>query len=383
MAHRTIDLMGGTLAFQTKPNVGTLAILEVPLKIKNEDVGSESHERHFRPVSCKVCVLGFDKHPNIGVRQSGITLKNQIKAINVSLGRISDSDIVVIEGGFDVQEIIEQIKHEAQRRPLRLIRLAHPTMHTSPDRERCLHGDQSLPVEWLFRPVYPRLLRRIAMIPSDDTGRALLQTHDIVHNERDASSHLRWARQMEDSHGVVHGHDFVEDQEEEKRQIDQTRAHSPASTPIPPSRRSSCEDPVKINARDLNGKSPKLCVHLHLLMCARTPVVLVAEDDMINRKLLCGKLAKMKVPNLQAENGQVAVDVYRQSHPQIVLMDIEMPVKTGFEASLGIRAYEKEANLTPCLIWAVTAKSDDVSRIYGMETCGIDRWFTKVSIMES
>lgn len=107
--------------------------------------------------------------------------------------------------------------------------------------------------------------------------------------------------------------------------------------------------------------------------------MLVAEDDMINRKLLCGKLAKMKVPNLQAENGQVAVDVYKQSHPQIVLMDIEMPVKTGFEASLGIRAHEKEANLPPCLIWAVTAKSDDVSRIYGMETCGIDRWFTKVS----
>lgn len=246
--------MGGTLAFQTKPNVGTLAILEVPLKIKNEDVGSESHERHFRPVTCKVCVLGFDKHPNIGVRQSGTTLKNQIKAINVSLGRISDSDIIVIEGGYDIQESIEQIKYEAQRRPLRLIRLAHPTMHTSPDRERCLNGDQSLPVEWLFRPVYPRLLRRIAMIPSDDTGRALLQSHDIAHNERDASSHLRWARQMEDSHGVVDGHDFAEDDEGEKRQTDQPRANSPASTPIPPSRRSSCEDPIKINARDLKGR---------------------------------------------------------------------------------------------------------------------------------
>lgn len=113
------------------------------------------------------------------------------------------------------------------------------------------------------------------------------------------------------------------------------------------------------------------------------PLVLVAEDDMINRKLLCGKLAKMKVPSLQAENGQVAIDVYKQSHPQIVLMDIEMPTKTGFEASLGIRAYEKEAQLTPCVIWAVTAKSDDVSRIYGLETCGIDQWFTKVSGVSS
>jgi CheY-like chemotaxis protein len=88
----------------------------------------------------------------------------------------------------------------------------------------------------------------------------------------------------------------------------------------------------------------------------------------------------MKVPSLQAENGQIAIDVYKKNLPQVVLMDIEMPVKTGFEASIGIRAYEKEANLPPCLIWAVTAKSDDVSKVYGMESCGIDKWFTKVSI---
>lgn len=88
----------------------------------------------------------------------------------------------------------------------------------------------------------------------------------------------------------------------------------------------------------------------------------------------------MKVPSFQAENGQIAIDVYKQHLPQVVLMDIEMPVKTGFEASIGIRAYEKEANLPPCFIWAVTAKSDDVSRVYGMESCGIDEWFTKVRI---
>lgn len=111
--------------------------------------------------------------------------------------------------------------------------------------------------------------------------------------------------------------------------------------------------------------------------------MLVAEDDLINRKLLCGKLAKMKVPSFQAENGQIAIVVYKKHLPQVVLMDIEMPVKTGFEASIGIRAYEKEANLPPCLIWAVTAKSDDVSKVYGMETCGIDKWFTKVSISGS
>lgn len=246
--------MGGTLAFETKPNVGTLAILEVPLKIKNEDVGSASHERHFSPVAGKICLLGFDKHPNIGVRQAGITLRNQIRAISVPLGHISDSDILVIEGGYAVQDQLEEIRHEAQKRPLRIIRLGHPTLHTSPDRERFLGGDESLPVEWLFRPMYPRLLRRIAMIPSDDIGRALLKNHDIAHNERDASSHLRWARQMEDSYGVVHSHDHAGEQEAENRTTDSTRPYSPSNVPMTPSRRSSAGDPIKINARDLKGK---------------------------------------------------------------------------------------------------------------------------------
>lgn len=266
--------MGGTLAFKTEPNVGTTALLEIPLKIKNEDVGSDSHERHFRPVDCKICLIGFDRHPNIGIQQVASTLRSQIKAINVTLGHISDSDIIVIEAGHDVQVEFEDIKNAAKQRDIRLIRLGHPSMYNLTERERCLNGDEDLPVEWLFRPLYPRLLRRIAMIPSDDVGRALLHQHDLGRNERDAESHLRWAQQREKDGDVanISRRDFAgEDKDEEQKQNFLTRVHSP-STPIPDSRRSSNSTSQKIYARDLRGMfSPLISISIltFILLSAR------------------------------------------------------------------------------------------------------------------
>ena len=248
--------MGATLAFKTEPNVGTTALLEVPLKIKNEDVGSESHELHFRPVDCKICLIGFDRHANTGIQQIGHTLRNQIKAINVTLGNISDSDIFVIEAGYNVKAEFADIKNVASQRDIRLIRLGHSSMYNSNQREHFLNGDEALPVEWLFRPLYPRLLRRIAMIPSDDAGRALLHRHDLSHNERDADSHLRWAQDREKDRNLdnVQSQDFAaEDGKEEDNQAILTRVPSP-DTPIPDSRRSSNATSQKINARDLRGE---------------------------------------------------------------------------------------------------------------------------------
>ncbi|KAJ9101895.1 hypothetical protein QFC21_003235 [Naganishia friedmannii] len=356
LAHRTIDLMGGTLAFQSKPGVGTTAIVEVPLKIKNEDLDSVIHERHFRRVECKICILGFDEHPNPGVRNAGTSLRNQMKALRVEIGQIADSDIIVVEGQYDVKDRLAEIERAAQQRTVRIIRLGHSNMYNASNREKTLGGETNLPVEWLFRPVYPRLLRRIAMLPIDDTGKALLRQHDNAHNERDAGSHLRWQQEVEGYNKSIATGDARDVNDNELRRLSLMRARSP-STPNAQSHRPSEELSIKINAPDLK--------------------VLVAEDDMINRKLLCGKLARMKVQALQAENGQIAIDVYKQCHPKIVLMDIEMPIRSGFEASQGIRAYEKEAKIPPCLIWAVTAKSDDISEVYGLESCGMDRWFTK------
>ena len=46
----------------------------------------------------------------------------------------------------------------------------------------------------------------------------------------------------------------------------------------------------------------------------------------------------------------------------LVLMDIEMPVKDGYQTTDDIRQYEKENNLEPCKIVAVSAHSMKESR---------------------
>lgn len=81
--------------------------------------------------------------------------------------------------------------------------------------------------------------------------------------------------------------------------------------------------------------------------------VLVAEDEMIERKVLCKTLNKYlgEVCTIyEASNGREAWDVYRQEKPQIVILDIQMPGATGLEVARRIR----EEGL-PCVIVFLSA----------------------------
>ncbi|MGN0738810.1 MAG: response regulator [Treponema sp.] len=82
--------------------------------------------------------------------------------------------------------------------------------------------------------------------------------------------------------------------------------------------------------------------------------VLVAEDHLVNRKLLVTFLTKFGADILEAENGQEAVET-TLNHPEIdfIFMDIQMPVKNGIEAALEIRK-----NGFKGIIIACTANSD-------------------------
>ncbi len=68
------------------------------------------------------------------------------------------------------------------------------------------------------------------------------------------------------------------------------------------------------------------------MMCTSTPeeslpfVVLVVDDNPINRKVLTIPLRKQGIEVVEAENGLQAVQVYAQVRPALVLMDISMPI---------------------------------------------------------
>jgi CheY-like chemotaxis protein len=77
-----------------------------------------------------------------------------------------------------------------------------------------------------------------------------------------------------------------------------------------------------------------------------------------------------------ASDGEEAVEQFKQRKPALVLLDITMPKKDGYEACKEMRALEEEGGHRAHII-AITALGDDYSRRRGLEECGMDEWLTK------
>ena len=101
------------------------------------------------------------------------------------------------------------------------------------------------------------------------------------------------------------------------------------------------------------------------------PTILVAEDEMLGR-ITIKLMLKDKYKVIFAKNGKVAVDKYLESEPDLVLMDIMMPIMNGFEAFDEI---EKNVNERVPII-ACTAKVIKTEKEYLM-SYGFDDYLSK------
>ncbi len=95
--------------------------------------------------------------------------------------------------------------------------------------------------------------------------------------------------------------------------------------------------------------------------------VLLVEDSVVNQKLLIGILQRRGVDVIVAENGEEGLREFDQRHFDLVLMDIQMPVMDGLQATQMIRHRESiSGKHTP--IVAVTAGVDrDTCMAAGMD----------------
>ncbi len=73
-----------------------------------------------------------------------------------------------------------------------------------------------------------------------------------------------------------------------------------------------------------------------------------------------------------AENGQVALEKFRDSLPELVLMDIEMPVMNGFDATHRIRSFERTQKWAWTPIIFLTASDSQENLIAAIEAGGDD-----------
>ena len=73
--------------------------------------------------------------------------------------------------------------------------------------------------------------------------------------------------------------------------------------------------------------------------------VMIVDDSLFMRNHLSKLLIKNGYETILAENGEQAVNAYRQSGPDAVLMDITMPRKDGLQALTEIRELDSRAKV--------------------------------------
>lgn len=109
-----------------------------------------------------------------------------------------------------------------------------------------------------------------------------------------------------------------------------------------------------------------------------TGKILLVEDNELNREIAQEILEDAGFETESAENGQIAVDMMRNSshgYYELVLMDIQMPVMNGYEAAKAIRSLE-DPELSSIPILAMTANAFDEDREQALRS-GMDAHIAK------
>ncbi|MCP5512385.1 MAG: PAS domain S-box protein [Leptospiraceae bacterium] len=111
--------------------------------------------------------------------------------------------------------------------------------------------------------------------------------------------------------------------------------------------------------------------------------ILVTEDNTINFKLLKLFIKKL-VPNarvLEAENGQIGVELFQREPIDFIFMDIQMPVMNGYEATQKIRALESEiGRKIPIIALTAGALNDEREKCLDI---GMNDFATKPVVQET
>ncbi len=104
--------------------------------------------------------------------------------------------------------------------------------------------------------------------------------------------------------------------------------------------------------------------------------ILVADDHPTNRKVVELILSQVGARMVLVENGQQAVDAYREDRFDIVLMDMQMPVMDGLTATREIRSIEAGdgRGRTPVVMLTANALAEHVA---AAQAAGADRHLAK------
>ncbi len=95
--------------------------------------------------------------------------------------------------------------------------------------------------------------------------------------------------------------------------------------------------------------------------------ILLVDDDIKNSMLLKRFIEEEGYEVTYAPNGKVGLELYKDIHPDLVLLDINMPEMNGFLVAQTIRKTDRRV-----IIFFLTDRTDKVDRLYGFKLKGND-----------
>lgn len=104
--------------------------------------------------------------------------------------------------------------------------------------------------------------------------------------------------------------------------------------------------------------------------------VLLVDDNAVNQQVAAAILQKQGFTVDIANDGLQALMLFKSNNYNVVLMDCQMPVMDGFEATRNIRLYESESGLSHIPIIALTANASDDDRKVCLDS-GMDDFLVK------
>ena len=87
--------------------------------------------------------------------------------------------------------------------------------------------------------------------------------------------------------------------------------------------------------------------------------VLIVEDNELNMKLFNDLLLAHGYETIQTRNGVEAVDLARRNHPDLILMDIQLPEVSGLQVTQWIKDDEELRGIPVIAITAFAMKGDE------------------------
>jgi two-component system phosphate regulon response regulator PhoB len=106
---------------------------------------------------------------------------------------------------------------------------------------------------------------------------------------------------------------------------------------------------------------------------AGEPVVLVVEDEPAQREVLAYNIQAEGFHVLTAEAGDIALDMVRETPPDVIILDWMLPHVSGIEVC---RQLKMSADTARIPVIMLSARSEETDRVRGLET-GADDYVTK------